>query len=244
LGNPQLRPSDREVFLKVFKDLDFVLNISVSEDGVIIDNTTGVVKKPYIDQDGYERTGLKVPTGGYKNFYVHRLVALAFIPNPENKPQVNHKDSNRRNNKVSNLEWVTAKENTTHGILFGNIKLNGEDSSVSVYTNDTVHSICKSLEEDKLSLLQIAKLHKVHKTLVDGIKCKTSWRHISSLYNIPETRKKLNKDAVHSICAMLQDKLSYKQIIESLPEYDLNRHILRHIKNRNTFKNIVKNYNW
>ena len=62
---------------------------------------------------GYKFIGL-YKGGKLYQFYVHRLVAQAFIPNPENKPEVNHKDRNRHNNCVDNLEWVTAKENSQH----------------------------------------------------------------------------------------------------------------------------------
>ena len=54
--------------------------------------------------------------GKVRSTRIHRLVAEAFIPNPNGKPQINHKDSNRQNNNVGNLEWVTAKENSQHAI--------------------------------------------------------------------------------------------------------------------------------
>jgi len=55
----------------------------------------------------------------YRNLLIHRLVGLHFIPNPQNKPQINHKDANKHNNHVSNLEWVTQSENIRHAQSIG-----------------------------------------------------------------------------------------------------------------------------
>lgn len=81
--------------------------------------------KNQTDRYGYYYVHLQTK-GKEKKYKIHRLVALAYIPNPENKPQVNHIDGNKLNNSVSNLEWVTAKENTEHAWKTGLQKMTDE----------------------------------------------------------------------------------------------------------------------
>ncbi|AWH15213.1 HNH endonuclease [Enterococcus phage vB_EfaS_9592-1] len=88
-----------------FVDYD---NIKVSPSGLVITKQKGL-HKGHLDKDGY-----RIVTVNSHPEKVHRIVAKLFIPNPENKPQVNHIDGNKSNNRVPNLEWVTAKENCKH----------------------------------------------------------------------------------------------------------------------------------
>lgn len=86
---------------------------SVSSDGLVRNDNTNCLKTLGIDRYGYQNVELHC--NGKRSFPgVHRLVANAFIPNTFNKPQINHKDGNKLNNNVSNLEWATAKENMEH----------------------------------------------------------------------------------------------------------------------------------
>ena len=71
------------------------------------------VMKTQVSNVGYETVALQ-KQASYKRFYVHRLVALAFIPNPKNARTVNHIDGNKLNNSVTNLEWVSYSENIRH----------------------------------------------------------------------------------------------------------------------------------
>lgn len=80
--------------------------------------------------------------GEVKRFLVHRLVALAFIPNPDKKPQVNHIDGNRKNNNSSNLEWVTRSENMIHAYKTGlQVPLKGELHQNTKLTDSDVEYI-------------------------------------------------------------------------------------------------------
>lgn len=73
----------------------------------------------YSNERGYMKVNLYDVSGKCKKKYVHRLVAIAFIPNPLDKPNVNHKDCDVKNNNVNNLEWCTQSENILHAVKLG-----------------------------------------------------------------------------------------------------------------------------
>lgn len=87
----------------------------ISRDGVIWSTVTARVIKVHLRRDGYYYAVLRV-TGKYIQSAVHRLVAEAWIENPENKPQVNHKNLCKTDNRAENLEWVTRAENMRHAM--------------------------------------------------------------------------------------------------------------------------------
>lgn len=80
-----------------------------------------ILIKPTTNGYGYLKVRLTDENKKVKNHYIHRLVALHFINNPNNKPQVNHIDGNKTNNHISNLEWNTEKENMNHASKYLNV---------------------------------------------------------------------------------------------------------------------------
>lgn len=117
----------------------------VSDLGRVYSKRSGKILKPVVSRSGY----LTIPTkiGGRSGksycFKIHRLVAEAFIENPDSKPHVNHINSDRTDNRSVNLEWVTPKENFDHGLEFGNIVCVSPKKTVTQDQVDYIRTHCK-----------------------------------------------------------------------------------------------------
>lgn len=99
----------------MWKNIDFASNYQVSDEGFVRNKTTKQILKGRLSKSGYLQVSIKInETGKFTNKYIHRLVAEFFIENKENKREVNHKDGNKENNSVNNLEWVTSSQNQIH----------------------------------------------------------------------------------------------------------------------------------
>lgn len=98
----------------LWKSLSDFNRYEISNTGLIFDKQLGKVISQQINEDGYRCVTLRDDLGNRKTFKVHRLVALLYIDNPENKETINHKDAVKTNNIWTNLEWATRSENIQH----------------------------------------------------------------------------------------------------------------------------------
>lgn len=98
-----------------WKTINGFSNYEISDQGEVRNKTTNYILKGRMSKSGYLQVSIKKDeTNKFTNQYIHRLVALHFLNNDEQKREVNHKDGNKINNILDNLEWVTSSENQKH----------------------------------------------------------------------------------------------------------------------------------
>lgn len=110
---------------------------------------------------------------------IHRLVAEAFIPNPENFPQINHKDANKENNRVDNLEWCTCQQNQAHARSKQLQRIpKGTQCWNAKLTDDKVRTMRHRYQTEGITYKELAAEYGVHSGVVGMIIRREKWKHV------------------------------------------------------------------
>lgn len=124
-----------------WKTINGFTNYEISNLGEVRNKTTKYILKGRLSKSGYYQVSIKEDaTNKFKNQYIHRLVALHFLENRENKREVNHKDGIKTNNTVENLEWTTSSENQKHRHLIGITKTSNRKIGMFDKDNNLIRS--------------------------------------------------------------------------------------------------------
>lgn len=228
----------------------------IDDEGDIINSNTGEYLHGWIDGRGYRVVSLRVnPDGEFPKFVkksIHRLVAETFIPNPENLPQVNHKDGDKLNNWLNNLEWITNRDNYLHARSIGLIKT-CDDLSYASVTNECVEEICKMILDGKRNIEIITSLglpnDQYGKGLITRIRTGKAWKDISFKYDFVKTGslKKVPDEVIHEICKCIEQGLSVKDTFNAIGlttgiEYHRLKSLVFDIRTKRSHKRISDQY--
>ena len=195
-----------KVFWKAVEGTNFRYYVSTAGD---VYSSFGRRKRAGVMSGSVCNNGYRyVELGRRRRAKVHRLVALAFIPNPENKPQVNHIDGDKLNNCVNNLEWSTAKENTIHSYATGlNKGQKGEDNGASKLTAKDVAEIRNKYLHT--TVLELENEYGVRQSTIRRILYNQLWYDKDYTYKPINRRRKLTEDDVIEIKNMLKEGLTH-----------------------------------
>lgn len=137
----------------------------------------GKILNQQISNSGYRCFAYRTDGKRLRLLLTHRLVAKAFIPNPDNKPQVNHKDGNKLNNNVSNLEWCTQSENGKHAHDNNLIKvIHGEEHPWAKLSQEQAQEIKDKYQTGKYTQRQLAQEYGVIQQTISRIMTGLNWK--------------------------------------------------------------------
>lgn len=233
----------------------------INKKGEVKNTKTNKILQPWTANNGYKYYSLRTNDNKTVHIGVHVLVATYFVDIPEDllkldqKLVPNHKDFDRSNNDISNLEWTTYKMNNDWNIEHGHC-MHGDKSPNAKANNKTVRKICELLEQGYGNKEIICKLNfpndSYHKHLITGIRTGKKWKSISKDFNIQKKNTlRHNDDAyIRSICEMLEKGYSLKDIRKNLnientdTEKQKIKKLVWFIRNRKCYTDISKDYIW
>ena len=163
--------------IEVIKDIKgFEGRYTISNFGIVRSLLTGKIMKPYITNKGYARVNLRyAKSRDFKSLLVHRLVAMNFIPNPNNYNEINHKDCNPLNNRIDNLEWCDRFYNIKYSFEKGRASNRGVRNPNAKLNETDLKAIRALVETGRFFINQIAKMFKVSSSTIDMIVNNKTW---------------------------------------------------------------------
>jgi len=172
--------------------------------------TKEYILKPLITKAGYHRVAL-LKNNKPKFFTIHRLLMLAFVPNLQNKDQINHIDGDKSNNVPDNLEWCNCLENRRHATEVLLVHC-GENCKTSKLKEDQVLQIYNYAKEG-VPGNYIARKFNVDLCTISSIRNSKSWKYLK-LEPLPETNTRINIEKILEIENLLKQNISQKEIIK------------------------------
>lgn len=237
-------------------------NYAITTSGEVYSFHSKRFLRGWIDIGGYRKVSLSNGRG-FSQVFVHRLLAEMFLSNPEAKPQVNHLDGNKLNNELSNLEWVTEKENTDHAYQnrLNPGKNNGEntlpskvegdsffdpydyENQDSISNEEEVRFICDLISQGYRDV-DISKMTNLNRRYINLLRHNSAerWKEVVGEYQFSfKKEERMSPEKVLEICKFLEEGLG---VLEVARRCGTHRKNVGNIKARKTFKEISSAFNF
>lgn len=246
--------------MKNMKELGYS-GYSISSTGQVYSLLSSSLLNGWVGSTGYRQVSLKDDsTGKFRQVFVHRLVAKMYISDTEELQQVNHIDGDKLNNDVNNLEWVTCSENTQHAhdhLLNKGKNFNPEatikneqiiadpyeDKSYKLHSECEIRQICHLIEQGYRDV-DICRITGFNRRFINTVRHKeaASWLHVISQYNFHfKKEERLSPETVLLVCKDLEEG---RGVMETARKFNLCRKTVGNIKNRKTFKDLSRSFNF
>jgi len=209
------------IVVKFFEYNGKITHYLVLSNGNVYDTNNKKYLKFIKNNSGYLYTSINIDNK-FVRLAVHRIVAITFIPNPENKPQVNHKNGIKTDNRVENLEWMSISENHKHAYETGLHKpLSYKKVHFTKYDDTLIKQACIEIRKEILPLTEISKLLNIPQKVLSYIRKQKNWVEISSKifdYNDPaySIKNKLKYNTLRHIKELIKKDYSNKKICKEL----------------------------